>query len=388
MIDLNLTPSHMAAYRAALVDSHRIRITIMILDRNEKPLRHLQAPKIVSGSVQVDASADVTRSLELVCLDPAHKLDFDHTSPAKGAVYADNFVSVKYGVFVASHNFWVDVPVFWGPLTKFTRQGPEVTLEAQGKETLGLDPHLVTHGYTIAKGTHVRDAIRNVMGRLGEARFNLGMVRGRLRTHRSVVPGEAPWAVCVGGSSNGGSTPGLLSKSSGHVHLFYDGEGRLTAKRLNTSSVFVFTGGHVVSHPGFAYDILEARNHVEVTGGTPKKSKRHFRGSATLSASHPLSPHALSRNSKPRYLVTFFESDSLKSDAACRAKAKSILAANTTQALDATFECLPVPHLEEHDAVTLKMDGYNVAFTMKTFTIPLTADASMSVGFAKSVRPR
>jgi hypothetical protein len=391
LYNLGLSKTNKALFEAALVSSGKRRITITIRDHDEKKIADLTAPAVIEGAVQVDATASVTRSLSLTCLDPNHKLQFDYNSPASGALDADNFVSVEYGVYITSTDSWVDVPVFWGPLTDFQREGAEVTIEAQGKETLGLDPHLVRNGYTIHRGTTVANAIKNVMNRLGETRYNLETVSGRLHKHRAVIPGESPWAVVAGGGgldSTGNPTPPLVSKVNGHAMLFYNGIGRLSHRTRNQNTAWVFTTDQLVSQAGFHFDILNVRNHVEVKGGTPKKSKKHFRGHATLPDIHPLSPYALRRNGQSRYMVEFFESDSLKSDADCRTQAELILAAHSTEGVEASFECLPIPHLEEYDHVTLNGPGYSMSFPLQTFTIPLTTDASMSVGASKAVRPR
>jgi len=390
MYNLNLSASNKTKFEAALVTSGPRRITITIRDHDEKKVADLTAPQVLEGAVQVDAAAAVTRSLSLTCLDPNHKLQFDYASPAQGALYADNFISIDYGVYIPSTDSWIDVPVFWGPLTDFQRQGAEVTIEAQGKETLGLDPHLVRNGYTLHRGMLVANAVRNVMDRIGETKYNLETVTGRLHKHRAVTPGEAPWAVVAGGGldSAGGNKPALVSKINGHAMLFFNGVGRLTHRRRNVNSVWTFSTDQLVSQPGFHFDILNVRNHVEVKGGTPKKSKKHFRGHATLPDVHPLSPYGLRRNGQHRYMVEFFESDSLKSDAACRDQAEAILASHSNEGVEASFECLPIPHLEEWDHVTLNGPGYSMSFPLQTFTIPLTSDSSMSVGASKSVKPR
>lgn len=390
MYNLGLSKTARAQYEAALVSSGKRRVTITIRDHDEKKILDLTPPAVLEGAVQVDATQAVTRSLSMTFLDPNHKLQFDYASPARGALYADNFISIDYGVYISATDSWVDVPVFWGPLTDFNRNGNEVAIEAQGKETLGLDPHLVRNGYTIHRGVLVSNAIKNVMNRIGETRYNLETVSGRLHKHRAVVPGEAPWEVVAGGGvdSGGGNKPPLVSKAGGHAMLYYNGVGRLTHRSRNQNTAWVFTTDQLLTQPGFHFDILNMRNHVEVKGGTPKKSKKHFRGTATLPDINPLSPFALRRNGQPRYLVEFFESDSLKSDAACRAQAESILAAKSSEGVEASFDCLPIPHLEEWDHVTLNGPGYSVNFPISTFTIPLTTDAPMTVGASKAVRPR
>lgn len=391
MYTLGLSKTAQAQYEAALKVSGPRRITITIRDHDEKKILDLTPPAVLDGAVQVDATASVTRSLSLTCLDPNHKLQFDSNSPATGAVYADNFVSVDYGVYISATDSWVDVPVFWGPLTDFQRQGAEVTLEAQGKESLGLDPHLVRNGYTLHRGMTIDKAVRNVMDRLGEQRYNLETMGGRLHNNRAVIPGEAPWGVVAAGGTDsaGNSKPPLVSKANGHAMLYYNGIGRLTHRKRTTNISWLFTTDQLVSEPGFHFDILNVRNHVQVKGGTPKKSKKHFRGHATLPDIHPLSPYALRRNGAPRYMVEFFESNSLKSDAACRAQAELILANHSQEGVEASFDCLPVPHLEEWDRVTLNgPGGYSMTFPVSTFTIPLTTDAPMTIGASRSVKPR
>jgi hypothetical protein len=393
-----LTNAQETALLEALTASHKVRITLSVFDNNETELRQIR-PNMISGSVQVDAKAAVTRSLSLQLLDPAHKLHFDSGSPAEGALFADNFVGVKYGVYVEALSRWVDVPVFLGPVTRFHRSGPVVDIEAQGKETLALEPHLVVGAYGIGKGTTVEAAVRNVMGRVGEQKFGLSQLRGRLSQARSVVPGESPWDVLTGGGDEGNygdrtkkykrkhMSPeiGLLSKAAGDMLLFYDGRGFLMAKPKRTAKpVFAFRhDAHVLSLPDYDYDVLEFRNHADVTGGTPKKGKGHFRGSWSLPASHPLSPYALQRNGKGRFLSIFAESDALKSNAACDAKAKKLVEAAAHEGVSASFDSLPIPMLEEGDSVRVVMDDYALEFALNQFTIPLTPDGTMAIGFNK-----
>jgi len=371
-----------------LASSHTIRIIVDVFDHDEKPIKTIQ-PDLLGGQVTVDATQDVSRSLSLELLDPFHKLQFDSTNPAEGALFADNFIGVKYGVFVEDGLGWVDIPVFFGPMTSFKRDGDIVTVEAQGKETLGLDPHSAVYSYALRKGMQVRLAIQDVMGRVGETKFRLGMIRGKLPKARAVVPGEQPWRVCVGGDTDaaGGKKPSLMSKAAGNFYMFYDGRGYLTAKRKNATSVFTFRETrHVLTEPSYEYDVLSFRNHAEVRGGIPKKSKRHVRGEYTLPAGHPLSPTSLKRNGRGRFLTIFHEADGLKTELACRNKARQLVEATAFQGVSAQFEALPIPMLEENDTITLDMGAYNLTFQLKSFTIPLTADASMSVGYTKRAR--
>jgi hypothetical protein len=376
MYNLGLSTALRAEYEETLSTSHRMRVTLVVRNRDEDVIAAIQ-PHILTGSIQVNAESDVRRSLSLTLLDPGHKLAFDSANPSVMALYADNFLEVKYGVYLAESDVWVDVPVFWGTVTGFSRSGPEVSVEAQGKEALGLDPHLVTSGYTLRKGTTVKAAITAVMQRLGEERFSLGMLSGRLGKSRAVIPKETPWKII---------TEDLERKASGNMFVFYNGAGQLTAKNRNASSSWTFTTDQLTSQPGFTYDVLSFRNHAEVKGGVKKGSKKIVRGEYSLAPSHPLSPSSMARNSARRFMSTFEETDSLKTDAACRARARALVEAAAFEGVEASFNCLPIPHMEELDTVTLRTDDYSISFRLRSFTLPLTADSTMSVNSTFAAR--
>lgn len=395
MLNLNLTASERDALLETLESSHAMRIDVAIRDRDEKEVASLteEGNRVISGSVQVDATADVSRSLNLTLLDPRHELRFDNTNPAKGALYADNFISVKYEVYVESLERWISIPVFWGVLTKFDRTGATVSVEAQGKESLLLAPHLATNAYTLRKGTKLQDAIKAVAARKGEHRFSIPHMKHggnfeKLHKHISVLPEREPWHVIVGGDvdANGKKKPGLLSFSKTQRIAFYNGEGKLCIKNANQSPAFVFDKATLISPPTLSYDTLSFINTVVVKGGKAKGAQNHARGRASLPASNPISPYALRRNGKNRYLTQIFEFDGLKSDQACKDRAERILKSKANEGVSASFDCLPIPMLEEGDKVTLKTPEYSVTFPLTNFTIPLTSDAPMAINTNKRVR--
>jgi hypothetical protein len=403
VIHLGQTAAERAAYYAALRSSHRIRVGVQILNNHEKAIEALHVPtsRIVSGSVTVDATADITRSLNLVYVDQKQRAGFDAASPGRGVVFADNLVSVTYGV--ETELGWVDVPVFWGPVTKLERQAELVTLEAQGKEALALDPHFATNGYTIRKGRRVDDAIRDVMDRVGETRYNLPDLPKRLQANRAVQPDDQPWDVVKFGWSStrkiwhGKGTHrrakdvdvnynGLI-RLAGHFYAFYDGRGRLTVRRRSNRPLAVLAEGRdLVSVPDVSWDSLAARNHVVVTGAKVTVGKKHVqrRGSATLHPGHPLSPYAIGRNGKPRYMTEFITLGNLKTQKACEDAAKGILHVKANEGLDLTFDMLPWPHLEEFDVVRVTTSSYAADVPLSQFTIPLTTDQPMTVGYSRT----
>lgn len=387
MIDLELTPAERRAYEDALADVHRrVRSTLELLDRDEKSLGVLGG-SIAGGGVTIDALAPVSRTLNVKLVDERRRLRVEPDSPADGAVHADNFIRAEYGVWVPVLDRWVDCPVFHGPITKVERAGGEATIEAQGKESLMLDPHLAGQGYTIRRKTRTDDAIEKVARRAGERRFALPDLGSRIPRGRVVGPEAQPWLVIRGGEVNakGKELPGLIERGGGDYLPWYDGRGYLTARRRGANPVYTFRsgeGGTILGEPTVKYDVLEFRNAVRVTGGRRKKKPRG-RAFVTLPASHPLSPRSLARNGEPRYLVEAFESEGLKTDRACERRGKAILERAARQGVTVEFETLPVPFLEELDEIAVRLDEFATTMPLERATIPLTATDAMSVGFTK-----
>jgi hypothetical protein len=394
MIDLPLTPAERSAFEAALRTSHRMRVKLELFDRNEESLGELGG-KLLSGSVQIDSTADVRRSLSLSLLDERGRIRFEPDSPSEGSVHADNYISAKYGVGVSSlvardfdlDPFWVDVPVFYGPVTLFERNGAEAKVECQGKESLMLAPHYVGKGYTLRKGDRTDEAIEKVARHAGEERFLLPDMPKRLPRARGVGPHSEGWKVIRGGeeSAKGKPIPGLIAKGGADMEPYYNGRGELTARRKGGNSRYTFDASQLTDTPTFRYDVKDFRNVVDVAGGK-KKGKQRAHARESLPDAHPLSPKSLARNGEPRFMLEFLESDGLKTDQECAHRAKVELGRLSHEGVSASFESLVVPHLEEDDEVTLDMDDFAISFPLTSMTIPLTATETMSVGAQKRVR--
>jgi hypothetical protein len=383
MIDLALTRSEEDALVDALFSSHRIRIEADVLDSDEKPIGSLTDPSVVlEGSVQIDADQPITRSLSLRLLDPRRKLAFVPNHPSDAAAHAENMIAVRYCVEVEELGEWVEIPVFCGPVSKFDHSGSIVQVEAQGKEALGLDPHQAFNGYTVKKGTRVDDGIRRVLSRIGESRFDLPRLRERLKEDLVVAPTDQPWLMVNGGEDAG---KGLIDRTGEHAHhAFYDGRGNLVVRRLRKSRVFTFNGRSLLTNPSLTWDLKVAKNIVRVRGAKPRGAKEAVSATARLGPNHPLSPQALSRRGEPRYMPEIVQADSLRTEAECRRRAEDLLANRSRLALEASFDALPVPMLEELDTVAVDTDAGRFEFPLRSFTIPLTPGA-MSFGFTKKV---
>lgn len=415
MVDLPLTHDEWDWYLDTLADTHIIDTRFTLYDQNEDPIGSLRHPvnRVLSGSVTLDASQDISRSLECTLLDPHGQLRFEDKSPAHAALFADRFIGVHYGVYVPPMDDYVYCPVFRGPLTEFSRDGVQVSIEAQGKESMMLSPHLATLGFTLKKRMRLDDAITKVARRVGERRFHLPELPQRLHGDYPIEPDAELWPIIAGGRHVAGLKMVTRQKHGKHKgdrqkkqnvpalirlahrrRLGYDPRGRLAARHLTQNPHFIFRdgvkargtgrGGMLLTRPTPTFDETEFRNCVIVRGGKPK-GKERLEVKVMLSPEHPFSPHALAHNGEPRFYTEVIEADNLRTEDACRKRGWDELKELKDAGLSVTFDSLPVPFLEEGDQVEVKMEGMHLDFPMRQATIPLTSSDSMAVGYTRHV---
>lgn len=393
MINLGLSAADLAEFEATLRQSHRVRTTVHIHDADENIVYTFDGV-ILSGSVQVDwsqsglaprnkinpfvAPQGPVRTLDLTVLRPDKQPNFLPGTGGDDFVWASNFVSVLYGVWVPGLSAgagWVDVPVFWGPVTGMEQDGNQFQITGTGKECLGLDPCLMWDTLNVHKGTLRTDAIKSLLSHNGEARFDFSEITSKTASSMSYGRYTEVW---------------IEAQAYAHAancQLFYDGLGRARLRPWNANRVWLFNdgdGGCVLSRPQITYDISQARNVVEVTGGTPKGSKTAIRAVAMADPANPLSPAALRRNGERRFMVDRVTSDVTKmSDA--QSLADNTLALQLSAAVNASFDCLVIPHLEEGDTVAVSVGGQQIEFVLTQFTLPLASDTNMTVGSNRRV---
>jgi hypothetical protein len=383
MLQLGLSRADLHTYLAGLAQSHVIKVTIRVLDQDEKPIGHLSAPAsdVTDGGVTVDANASIDRQLQLTIIDAHGTLRVDPDSPRKATIFPNRFVQVIRSDFITELDDWVDCPVFRGPITKFERTGATVELEAMGKESLALKPNVLWHAHNFLRGERSWEAIRTLMGEMGETRFALHDQSPIMAKPHSYGRGIEAWRACkaIAGPSQ---------------QLFYDARGRVRVREYPTQPVFTFTDGDdgtILGDVSEVWDFLndgEFWNAVTVVGKkSSKKGKTTPKWTSIAPADHPLSPVSLARNGKPRYVWNYIE-DSTIIRVDGRYGAKTVADSMLTQGLELhrqlSFETLPIPNLEPRDVI--QVDAHiadadlNAHFRLLNYVIPLTAEGRMTIG--------
>lgn len=377
-------------YLHDLVHDHEFRVHVTLLDNDEDELTRLtsRTQQLIDGSVTFDATqgADgVSRQLSITILDVKGRLHCDPDSPAAGAIGPGQFIQVTRGDFSNRLGKWVDVPVFHGPLTAFGRSGPEVTIEAMGKELYLLPPFGTPQAFTFNKGHPVRDVIHDLAAACGNTKFNLPRFDATLHKKLTVHKWEPVWPV--------------IYKLAGQVNrnVFFNGRGVLTMKAKGANSrKFVFTGGSqgsvlIDTLPTSRWDFLSGEfvNTEIGVGADPKGQRKSPTVITTLANADPLSPVSLAWNGVALHAVEKVDNDNWKNTHDIKDANEHALKVKGNADTTSDFESLPIPCLEEFDVVGLNVDienlNYQATFPLMQFTLPLASGQAMSVG---SDRPR
>jgi hypothetical protein len=374
----SLTDVQRREYRATLARPHEIKVAVQVLSNDHAVLStisHVLLDGQVDAQVVRRQSGEVDgvgRNVSLSFLDPRQSLSFDADSPADGAIYMNRMIRVVYSV--RCPGFWVDVPVFTGPVVKVDRDGPVVNVEAHSKDAFAMGQAYTPSTY---KGLKV-DAFMGVMGRSGESSryIERPATRERITGAMSVAAESRYW------------DRAFALMSSVDRLCYYDGRGVLrTPKRNYRPSIVVAAGdeGLLLSEPTVTYSTDDMKNAVWVKGGKPKGSKKAVSARVVAPSSHALSPYNLGRNGRPHYRLLVEENTNLRTNAKALSRARSLLRQHLAQEVDVAFDCLPIPHLEPWDVIRVKTDRFASDVPVYRFSLPLTARGRMTVGHQRRV---
>lgn len=389
--------TQLAAFKRTLSQSHRIRTVVGLYDHEERYLATLDEG-IISGQVDVDTKRDIERSLSLVLADVNKRLSFDSGGDDERALYADRFIRIDYQVWTDELRQWHREPVFFGPVTRFERDGFQVTIEAQDKSSL-LHPPVVwgRHlrnaglGFIDTDTRYAAEMMRAILATTGEAAANMefgSFENARLpKDFKLPKHPENVWLALkrIVRAANARSETDRFHD----FRLFYDGRGRLRVESMSTGG-FIFTDdpstGVLLDKPQVNYDQGSFANTVVVKVNRGQDGRPLAPLVRTLASWHPLSARNLGRNGKPRFIVKVIDNNNIRTRAHAREVARSELRKASTETVVVSFNCLPIPHLTPGARCRLVEDENVHHFTASRFTIPLRAADSMSVGYLKRVR--
>lgn len=376
MIDLGLSAERQAALLRALASGYTMRVEATLLTLDHKSLGGISGG-VIGGQVIYDANATVTRQLQLQLVDPTRSIAVDNMD---GTPKLNRLIRVYYCVFVRElGGFWVDIPVFTGPITMASRVGAELSIEALGKEHLALGPSW--RSGTWEKGSNRLTVARQILRDLaGETvfQFPTGWT-GRTSRKMSLSKNSPPWVHAKSVVKGGGN------------QIFYDGRGRARVRRRPIRPVYTFKdgkGGTILTPVTVAEREADLINTVSVKGAVPAGKKEPLEAEAYLPEWHPYSPKSLTRGGKERYIPEQIEDDTLRSLKEVKAVAERRISEVTTDSRLVTFDALPMPLLEEEDLFGVDAKDAKTESRLIQMTLPLTHSSPATYGYIAKASTR
>lgn len=383
MINLGLSAANLAALtKTFTAPAYRSTLSVQIADISGHVLSNVSA-LMTDGQIDVDNTADVTRSLSLTLTDASGTLPFDTNSPADTALYFDREIWVDLKVVIAQTTTVVTIPLFRGPVTKLDRTGASVSVEAQGREVYYMGSVWTPVSYPA--GRKKTDVIRGLLAS-GNRMYK------PLSSWLSIPSATATIGKPVQLAQTDAIWTTVRTLAAGmSQQLFWDAAGICRLRPSSTTIAWTFQG---VSGPangdmqiGYSDNVVNA---VYVIGGTPKGAKNPVTATAVAASTHPLSPQRVGRYILPGGGA--YEDDTILTTKDAKAKAQQLLTQDMLQTVTVSFDAVPMWLLDPLDTCRVITNLGTVTFSLQKFSIPLNAGEPMSIGYnrdlsvAKTVR--
>lgn len=369
-----LTHRELRTFHHALTRTHERKIHVEVLTLDGDLVAHL-TPEIVDGEITVDTTGGhdkPTRILDMTFIDRTRSVQFEPNSPGDAPIHRKRMIRIIDARRVPELEDWIETVVFTGVAWDFDREGALCTLVGHGMERQALGQKWKP--VTYQKHTKKTDALKDLLAAAGEP-FLGGIpdLGARMPERMTITRMDTIWprAYRLGASMD--------------RQLFYPGHGRPVLRRIPSRPVFTFTAAHLLSDVLIDRDPDGVFNTFVAVGAKAKGAKKRPYAVETLPAKHPLSPDpetGLGRNGEPLRLVKREENRQVKNNAEAKARAKRMREEGSRVQVTYSFDCLPIPHLDENDLVKVVTDEGTLRLRMEKWTLPLGYDGAppMTVG--------
>ena len=369
---LGLSDAELRAYHRGLYSTHERRIHVAVYDLDGNLLTHL-TPDVLDGQVIVDTTGGPdtpTRILDLRFLDPTRSVHFEPASPGDAPLHRSRVVEVTDSRRMPELEDWVDCEVFTGIVWDFDREGAEISLVAHGMERQALGQAWTP--VTYRKHRKKTEVLKDILGNAGETALGgIPDLSARLPERVTITRMDSLWPRA------------RRLASSMDRQLFYPGLGRPIMRKVPSRPVFTFRDDrHLLSPVKIDRNPDGIHNTFVSVGAKAKGAKKRPRAVETLPPAHPLSPQSLARNGVPLRLVQREENRQVKNKAEAKARAERMREEGSRVLVTYSFDCIPVPHLDELDMVKVVTEDGTFRVRMEQWTLPLGCDGApvMTVG--------
>lgn len=383
MISTGLDSTDLRKFNAALRHDYLATTRIQLLDKDQKVLGEIDGDPqsregVLSGQVDMDESADVSRSFTLQVYDPGNKLGLTGNGPTDPILYNKYMMRIFYCAKMPGMAR-VDVPIFTGPITKADGASGVIDITGQGKESLLTKPSSMSTSYK--RGWAKTSIISNLLEKNGEDFRQITRWSSKTTSDILVASTDAPWPVLRKLARS------LTSSSTTYPWLGYDGRGTCVLKSWSKTEKWVFDDTWITEEPKPVFDIDRMRNLVVGIGNDTGSGKTPIRVQARAPKTDPFSPENLGRSGVP-----FFVREEIQGDWTSKAQAQravnEALDDYLKAGVDVEMSTFVVPHLEQRDTIRVNWKTWSWPMQVSAWTIPLGSTQSMTHSRHSQVPPK
>lgn len=360
-------PEEIQAILALMKKPHRLSIGARFL--NGAGVYQLDlTDRVMDGTITVDADAEVaSRGVDLSILDPTGFIPVGPTG--SGSIFTGDILQLDY---IISDPLMADtyvMPVFTGPIDTAKRDtdgGITIQIKALGVDALDFNNG---EHFFFRKGSFIEEVMAvlldsglSIMSSRGSFPPGARLVRDLMvdrREHRAQVLKK----VSIAFGMNVRFTP----------------QGEAEFYRFEQNIVHTFDYTNLTKVPTINYDLQNTVNAVQAIGPAVP-GRLPIQAYAYAPSNHPLSAQSLGRGGAPRYLWESFQDDVWTVQDWAQQWVDYRLRVGLASGIEAQFEGLPMPLLQENDMVNVNTPDHVLDFLMKKWTIPLTAGTDAAYG--------
>lgn len=373
----SLSRAQRRLYDQTVSGSHHRRVELEIYTRDGDPVRSF-TNRFLSGAIQGDLTRTPVDLLQVELLDADYDLSWSHGEHRK---FLARVIDAR---FVPELDEWVEEEAFTGPFWDFTRDGPVVTLIAQGSERLAMGS--VRRVYQKPRKTRATTVIRDLLELAGAPTSLLRIPRLKRTLPERVTVGVRRKGK---GRDDGKKRPRRRVYRATHEDhyvgevkriaeaidrdFFTDGRGRFLLRsprqrptlRLTTKTILK----PVTERRG---DDGEVTNTWHILGANPKGPKKRVEVKIGLPRRHPASAHAQRWHGKRREVIEVVENRQLRNRKAARQLGMRKRDRAMRELVERQVEALPVvPWWRPGGLVSVPTGGGRATASVKQWTLPL-----------------
>jgi hypothetical protein len=377
-------------YRDQVYVSHHRRVEFELLRLDGEPVRSIE--NVMSAAVQGDEARTPREVLELDVYDDDFLFDW------KLGQHRHFKVRVIDARFVEALDDWVERIAFTGPLWDFDREGPIVSLVAQGSERLAMGSvkevfkrprkakgdGVIRDLLTLAGALKKHLLIPHLNKRLPE-RVTVGVERGKDRNPKKDGKQQRKVQVFRAGTRGQEDTYWSAAEPIAEAmdrDLYADARGRFVMATPKSAPSLTVTERQMIGQ------VLERRgqdgevtNTWEVFGRNPKGDRPQVHVVAALPDKHPSSAYKMRWNGERRKVIETIENNQLDKEAAT-ALARRKRDKGARETVEREVQLLPVTSwVRPGMLVTAPTPQGKVTIRASRWTVGFTQDSgSVTIG--------